>query len=287
MYKSKFFFALCTVLAMSAPLLAVDGVTLIDQATVTAGGGFPYQIAQPGSYRLSGNLVPPGTGAINITAADVTLDLNGFSISCTTCSGVPGIKSTGVRTVILNGNVAGFNGTAGVGTPYGIFLLTSSDFRGDHGARIDQVNADDNCIGIFASSGVSLSVTNSSASWNTSTGISAGPSGSLTVANSRISNNGLNGILMGNGVITGNALVGNGIGAAGLRGAIGVAGNTSAATVTNNVIGTNGVFGIFAAGATSPLVGFGSNTFFNNGADVGAVSTFYSMKNNVCSGGGC
>ena len=62
---------------------AVDGVTLINQSTVTAAGGFPYSISQPGSYRLSGNLVVPGdTNGIQISASNVTLDLNGFNIQC-------------------------------------------------------------------------------------------------------------------------------------------------------------------------------------------------------------
>src|SRR5580693_4484830 len=64
--------------------LAVDGVVLINQSTVMAAGGFPYTISQPGSYRLSGNLaLTTVSAAIVITASNVTLDLNGFSISDT------------------------------------------------------------------------------------------------------------------------------------------------------------------------------------------------------------
>jgi hypothetical protein len=37
----------------------VDGVTLINQSTVIAAGGFPYTISRPGSYKLSGNLTVP------------------------------------------------------------------------------------------------------------------------------------------------------------------------------------------------------------------------------------
>src|SRR5262249_22472005 len=70
-------------------LHAEDGLTLIDQKAVMAGKvtagdapGFPVTISQPGSYRLSGNLVvpDPGTTAVEITADNVTLDLNGFAI---------------------------------------------------------------------------------------------------------------------------------------------------------------------------------------------------------------
>src|SRR5712692_4005736 len=70
-------------------LYAVDGVVLIDQNRALAGGvtpgdapGFPVTISVPGSYRLSGNLTVPdaNTTAIQVTADNVTLDLNGFSI---------------------------------------------------------------------------------------------------------------------------------------------------------------------------------------------------------------
>lgn len=75
--------------ACSHALYAVDGVTLIDQKSATNGRttqgdapGFPITISQSGSYRLTSNLVVPdaATTAIEITADDVNLDLNGFSI---------------------------------------------------------------------------------------------------------------------------------------------------------------------------------------------------------------
>ena len=65
-----------------AALFAADGQVLINQSTVTAAGGFPYVISQPGSYKLSGNLnVPSGTNGIVIQSSAVTIDLNGFSIT--------------------------------------------------------------------------------------------------------------------------------------------------------------------------------------------------------------
>ena len=75
--------------AISSSLYAVDGVVLIDQKLARAGNvspgdtpGFPVTISQPGSYRLSENLIvaDAATTAIHITADNVTLDLNGFSI---------------------------------------------------------------------------------------------------------------------------------------------------------------------------------------------------------------
>ena len=61
---------------------AADGQILINQAAVNAAGGFPYVISQPGSYKLSGNLLLTDANktAIRIATDFVTLDLGGFSI---------------------------------------------------------------------------------------------------------------------------------------------------------------------------------------------------------------
>lgn len=283
MSASRLCLALCAMAAISAPAFAVDGVTLVDQASVIASGGFPHHITSPGSYRLSGDLLAPGTTAIIISVPDVTLDLNGFTVSCAGCSGVPGIEAIASRTAILNGNVTGFRGASG--TPYGIYLQTG-DGPFDFLARINHVNADANGVGIFANSGVSVPVTDSSASFNSSIGINTGPLGTLTVTDSRISNNGLDGIVMGSGVVTGSAIVGNGLTTSGLRGGIGVGGAGNAATITNNTIAGNHVFGIFLLSGT-PVVGYGSNTFGGNVEDISGAFPNNSMHNNVCSFGLC
>ena len=72
--------------------------------------GFPVWINDPGSYRLTGDLVPPpGVSGIDIFADDVTLDLNGFSISGSgevgTADGI-GFSTSNVE--IRNGTVSGF-----------------------------------------------------------------------------------------------------------------------------------------------------------------------------------
>ncbi len=94
---------------------AVDGVVLINQSTVMAAGGFPYTISQPGSYKLSGNLTAPAnTRGIVISASNVTLDLNGFTLegsrtfplvypAIESCCGFQGIT-------IRNGTISNFPG---------------------------------------------------------------------------------------------------------------------------------------------------------------------------------
>lgn len=101
------------VLAMAllpACAFAVDGVVLINQATVTAAGGFPYAISTSGSYKLSGNLlVPNGVNGIQISVSSVTLDLNGFSITSADTSGstsllqiAGAVRSITVRSGVLS-----------------------------------------------------------------------------------------------------------------------------------------------------------------------------------------
>ncbi len=119
--------ALC--LAFAVPAFATDGVLEINQACALAstgcfpgdtGGSFPVTLAQPGSYRLTSNLAPPGgTSGIVLNTADVHIDLNGFAIvgplfcapiSCPvgTGSGIetPSIQ-LGVRSSVVNGRVQG------------------------------------------------------------------------------------------------------------------------------------------------------------------------------------
>lgn len=114
---------LALALFVCSPAFAIDGQILINQAIVTAAGGFPYKITQPGSYKLSGNLVvtAENTDAIDISTSNVTLDLNGFSITGPiTCTGQgsglscsngasTGVSAFGLGTTIKNGTVSGFN----------------------------------------------------------------------------------------------------------------------------------------------------------------------------------
>ena len=103
---------------LAAPAGAVDGLVLIDQNHALAGSvtpgdapGFPVTISQAGSYRLASNLtVPAGVNAIEITANDVTIDLNGFSIvGPGVFPGMTGIQGDGRTHIrIEHGSIIGF-----------------------------------------------------------------------------------------------------------------------------------------------------------------------------------
>lgn len=102
---------------------ATDGVTLITQAAGLAGGvtpgdapGFPITISVHGSYRLASSLSVPheNVDAIEITAENVTLDLNGFAIGGWGRPGTGrGVFSKQLHVVVRNGIVAGM-GDSGV-----------------------------------------------------------------------------------------------------------------------------------------------------------------------------
>src|SRR5262249_35872319 len=82
---------LLALIAMAAiPAFAIDGQVLINESTVMAQGGYPYKITKPGSYKLTGNLSITTSLSgnysgvdvvIGIQSSNVTLDLNGFTIT--------------------------------------------------------------------------------------------------------------------------------------------------------------------------------------------------------------
>jgi len=125
---------------------SAQGYTEVNQAIVDAQGGFPYTISQPGSYRLTSNLIKTAgnDAAIVIAASNVDLNLADFfiqapgtcarngSTGAVTCSGhLPGsgIQESGFSNVtIRNGKVIGFfNGISMTGTNHRIDRVTVTD----------------------------------------------------------------------------------------------------------------------------------------------------------------
>lgn len=262
---SQFLHRLAVFAVISIPALAVDGVTLIDQATVTAAGGFPYVISQPGSYRLSGNLVVPNTNGISITAANVTLDLNGFSITCQSCSVSPnGIVSLSDATTVVNRVISGF--------PHAALW-----FKGSL-AVADRLTISQNYGGILAAR--DLTATNSTVASNSGVGVEV-QGGMLTLTNCRILGNSGGGATLTTGTsaaaVSSNVFVNNGT-AGHAFGALTLSG---AAVVNSNAFLGNANSAI-QTGA-GPLV-YSSNTFKDNVAAVGIAAV--SGGNNACLVGG-
>jgi hypothetical protein len=171
---------------------AVDGVVLIDEAAVLAGGitpadgpGYPVTISEPGSYRLSENLkVPAGTSGFWIETSDATLDLNGFAIIGANSAFTDGIFIFGNNIEVRNGTVREFG-------RHGIFSRNAGkcfDCIDAEGVRIMDVRAIGNGFnGIRLESQGGL-VEGCSAHTNGNAGINAQGNGTL-VKNSVARNN--------------------------------------------------------------------------------------------------
>jgi hypothetical protein len=176
---------MCLLIAISGTLYAQDGVTLIDQTSALTGNvtpgdapGFPVTISRSGSYRLGSNLILPNaiTSGIQITAPNVTLDLNGFSIigpgvctqdplgfaTCPTPGQAVGVsagddQTPGPRSItVLNGSVRGMT-------------FTGIQLTGD-GSTVERVKSDGNFRAGFDVNGT---VSESSATGNGFDGIVA------------------------------------------------------------------------------------------------------------------
>lgn len=175
----------------------------IGPISIAAGGitpgdspGYPATISVSGSYKLGSNLSSGGTTAIDITASNVTLDLNGYTIDggsvvClpnvagpgNTCSG----SATGMSLIdatrsvtIRNGIVRGSKGNGiSVGEDSRIYDVTSRENNG-YGiisvgkALISNVHVSLNGLVGFFTEGTAI-LSNVSADYNNSHGIYSTP----------------------------------------------------------------------------------------------------------------
>jgi hypothetical protein len=92
--------------------VSLAGEKRIDVLSLAGDGGNLHVISNSGSYYLSGNLTASGAkNGIKIAANDVTLDLNGFTVDGTGCSGtVDGISASGTNATICSGTVQKWTG---------------------------------------------------------------------------------------------------------------------------------------------------------------------------------
>jgi hypothetical protein len=259
--------SLLALLTVSA--YAVDGVVLINQASVNAAGGFPYKITASGSYKLSSNLVVTGTAdAIDVLADNVTIDMNGFSIiGPVVCDGdfnnVTTFCGTNIAGVgVLNQqqqNLTVRNGTI-EGMLYAIENITA-------GGLIENVHAFKNGLYGIISNGV---IRRCTATNNGGPGVLA-KSGAVISENVVARNAGAGIIAQSDSTIIGNSSTSN-------RDSGIIAINS---TVKDNVSNNNFGVGLSSAGGL-----FGSNSFSGNTA--GSVDgTSLSQHNNNCDGTGC
>jgi len=241
-------FAAVTMLGFAASAGAVNPIK-IDQVTVLAAGGFPYKIKNSGSYILTSNLTnSKSTDAIDVTAAQVTIDLNGFEIlgPGSSVATVTGINASGLIDVTVeNGAVSEFGTGINVGS-YGIVKNLHADYNGN-GISVGNSTVVEGCTanhstdsasgasGIFCSAGCTIS--GNTITGNASDGIVCNGFGCLISGNSASANTGIGIVCIGSGcLISGNTILNNTDGIDAFEATTGYSGNVLNNT-NNNVIG--------------------------------------------------
>lgn len=243
---------------------AIDGVIEINQAKVTASGGFPYTISAPGSYQLTSDLRVPdfSTVGIEVAASDVTLDLGGFKIWCgTSCTGSGG---EGVRSTAAHTNVTVRNGTVREVGGAGI------EVRGAN-ARVYEVRVVDVAgIGIDVASGCYVADSQVDGTGFLNDGIDT--SSSCLVVRNTVRNAGLHGIKTAqDSNVIGNTANGNT--GSGIQVGLGC-------RVSGNTASDNGTIGIFA---TDSLV---ENNVANDNGQEGINATNSLILGNTANSNG-
>jgi hypothetical protein len=135
-----------------------------DLATLPGDADSMFIVTTPGSYYLSGNLSVTKPHGIKVSAADVTIDFNGFAVTRATGSGGNAVFSSTSRCTVRNGTIDG-NFLTGVemnGSGNACLHLTvngSSDFGIFLGetAQVDHCKVHNSAGGIFVGDGSTIS----------------------------------------------------------------------------------------------------------------------------------
>lgn len=275
---------------------AVDGTLEISPVCAAQTGcfagdaaGFPVTISASGSYRLTSDLVVPdaNTTAIQVTASDVSLDLNGFAIVRSGCQGVtfdctpPSGSGFGVQTTtstangvsVSNGSVVGMGSTGiSVGTAGEVYDVrlrwnrTDGVFAGALSTVRDNVAHENGFRGLFVGTGSTVSGNTVSSSGSDGIVTASG----CTVSGNTASFNGGDGLDIG----TGSTVVDN---TAYDNDQNGIRVNVDSA-VQRNTVRLNSSYGLSLSSSTA----YRGNVINDNG--LGTVSGGINMFSNSCNG---
>lgn len=304
-------------LLVAMPASSSDGVIEINQLLAVSGGlttgddpGFPIEISEPGSYRLTSDLqVRSATAdAIEIRSSHVTLDMGGFAIRCSSlapCAGRGVVRGVfNIRnTLIRNGSIIGMGnanlgsgilvgfgivsrvqvigGTAAINTNGGSITDSSAQGSGNSGTlgimegtlllRNVVSDSTSNTFGsIFSGSGVMAENVSSDNAGDTFKGTGVFLSNTATLGSGGA---GADGFQVGFSVVSGNTVSGHG--------GDGVVGRAN--LVKGNTLRANDDFAVrcFSDGPS----GYRENVITNHASDVSADCV--NLGNNACDGGFC
>ena len=258
-----------------APLVAcaAPGALEINQDCVAVGcfagdtAGYPITITQPGSYILTSDLSPPGTGIVSIDVSSVSpidIDLNGHTINGGgTCTGNPVTACTG------SAGAVGISVTNGTSSSV-IVHIHNGTIRGFSGGGIQISEADDGTV-----------LEHLTLAQNGSGGAfidSQHPPATTRIRDLQLVRNGGYGVF-GTSIL----LVENSTAVGNLNYGLEFLGSGSVAV--GNRLSSNGLVGLYCGGA-SEVCALGQNTFVsNNGGGAAAqftVTTLSNMGGNVC-----
>ena len=190
-------------LVSTGPAVAVDGEILITQAKALQGNvtpndtaGFPITISRAGVYKLAGTLTPPQNSAgFQVTAANVTIDFDGFQLLG---GGVANRGVIGSRSglTLLDGTIEGFLHEGVLSTNTASLYWTVTNMRVVR-------NAGDG----FKTESDFARVQNSTFANNGGQGIQC--ENGCHIEGSIIARNGGDGINIANGTVLGNTIVDN------------------------------------------------------------------------------
>ena len=266
----------------------------IGAATTRGDAENEFIITQPGSYYLTGNLSVTRTNGISITAAGVTLDLNGFQISRGGGNGGDGIlvNPSAHRTTVKNGSVTGFafgircssevielvtqRAGAGILSQMSVSDCSLIGFEMGDGWQLESCTAYRNgLIGIRSGTGASMS--RCVANGNLDIGISAS-SGSSIVNSSARSNRGIGISALSGSKISDCAATNNGGAGFSLTDGSSITDSTASGNVSDGI----SVFGIAASLVRGNLL---SRNGHSNPAEAAGIRV--SSQDNRIEGNNC
>lgn len=239
-------------LAPSAP--TVKALVESEARTPIHGPG-PVIITAPGSYYLTSTIHAAGVTGVVIRAANVTLDLNGFTIGGNLTNFGVVVGGSALNVVVRNGTIRNFaQGVLNTGvTTVRLSNLTITENL-ENGVGIDAEAAGvfiDGCTivrnqadGVLAVGG-SMVITNSTVAGNGNDGIELSGTADVVIRGNRVDDNGRSGILAAIHVVGDSAPKG---------------------TIVDNVLFHNGRYGIetFSAAGTFPDLSIAKNLATSN-----------------------
>jgi parallel beta-helix repeat protein len=266
--------------APAPTMLALNQIeprTPVDAAHTGSGGSSEFLITQPGSYYLTTNVVGiSGENGINISANNVTLDLNGFLVQ-----GISGawsgvyIHAGYTNVTVRNGNINGWGASSttysGVECYANNVVLERLNVSASHyGIYLDSSGVVRDCTcynspsnGIYVLTGA---VSDCVALNNANYGIEV--ANNCTVRDCTSDNNYAGIYVVGNdSLITGNTCSGNS------DAGIAIAGTQN--RVDENIVGANGVYGILEYSSSA------GNSIIRNSAPANGTSNYFNTSGNT------